>query len=735
MMDTALLGELQELLKTGQHQKAYFIAKPLAEANRLDGNCWFLYANAARAIGKSEEARAAINQALLNQPFHPAFHAMQAEIWQDAGNLEEAEAAFQRALSAKPDFLPALSALGVLYMDQGRLGPALEPLRKCAELRPTNAQYQNNLGTCLLALQRFAEAEIHLKEALRYDASHTPAHYNFARLLIAQGRDQEAIQHLEAVLAKEPDHAEVLYLFGALCQRNGDYQSAYQFLSKAAARPNSNPLITHALAEFCWEQGDVATSKALNLASLQTSPLNLKALFGAHLALPMVYASVAELEASRKAFSAGLDEIEARLAAIKNQHRAIIERDIQWANFLLAYQGRDDKSLQKRFAGIVHDVLRSAAPEYCDTPRLPSPRRNRIGFISNNFTNSTVGHYFQSWITQLDSAKFETYVYHTNLKRDSLTDSVQRRATKFVDAGTFSLFALAKSIVQDQVDVLIFPELGMHPLLFALASMRLAPVQCMAWGHPVTSGHANIDHYLSVSTMEPENAQAHYSESLHMLPGMGTHYAARTLPEVLPRAALGLPETGNLYLVPQSLYKIHPDNDRLLLDILARDSQARLVMFATERHRIATRIFVQRLNAAAAERSQAVEGRVTFLPFHGHQTYLQINQSCDVMVDTLHWSGGNTSIDALASGLPIVTHQGEFMRGRQSAAMLHMAGCPELIAENEDQLVDKVLSIGTDPAHRAQVRAKLKSQVSALFEQKAPVVALEEFLSAVTTGR
>lgn len=734
-MDTAALGELQELLKSGQHERAYAIAKPLAEANRQDGNCWFLFANAARATGKAEEARAAINQALLSQPFHPAFHAMQAEMWQDAGNLAEAEAAYQRALTAKPDFLPALSALGVMLMDQGRLASALEPLRRCAELRPSSTQYQNNLGTCFLAMQRFADAETHLREALRFDPSHTPAHYNFARLLIAQGRDQEAIPHLEAVLAKEPDHAEVLYLFGALCQRNGDYQSAYQFLSKAAARPNSNALITHALAEFCWEQGDVATSRALNFASLQTSPQNLKAHFGAHLALPMVYSSLSELEESRKNFSAGLDSIESVLPTLKNQPRPVIERDIQWANFLLAYQGRDDKALQQRFAAIIHDLLRSAAPEYCEEPRQPSARRNRIGFISNNFTNSTVGHYFQSWITQLDATKFEKYVYHANLKRDSLTDAVQRHATKFVDAGTYSLFALAKSIVQDQLDVLIFPELGMHPLLFALASMRLAPVQCAAWGHPVTSGHATIDHYLSVDTMEPENAQAHYSESLHLLPGMGTHYGARKLPAPLPRASLGLPETGNLYLVPQSLFKIHPDNDALLLDVIERDPSARLVMFATERHRIATRIFVQRLNEAAKARNLPVDGRLHFLPFQGHQSYLQINQACDVMVDTLHWSGGNTSIDALATALPLVTHEGSFMRGRQSAAMLRMVGSAELIAANKDELVTKVLAIGTNPDHRESVRAQLRGQVGALFEQRAPIQALEEFLSAVTAGQ
>ena len=57
------------------------------------------------------------------------------------------------------------------------------------------------------------------------------------------------------------------------------------------------------------------------------------------------------------------------------------------------------------------------------------------------------------------------------------------------------------------------------------------------------------------------------------------------------------------------------------------------------------------------------------------------------MVDTLHWSGGNTSLDALACALPIVTLPGRFMRGRQSAGMLRLMGIDELVARDADDYV------------------------------------------------
>ena len=61
-------------------------------------------------------------------------------------------------------------------------------------------------------------------------------------------------------------------------------------------------------------------------------------------------------------------------------------------------------------------------------------------------------------------------------------------------------------------------------------------------------------------------------------------------------------------------------------------------------------------------------------------------QISDVMIDTLRWSGGNTTLDALASALPVVTLEGRFMRGRQTAAMLRILGIEELIARDQEHI-------------------------------------------------
>lgn len=267
----------------------------------------------------------------------------------------------------------------------------------------------------------------------------------------------------------------------------------------------------------------------------------------------------------------------------------------------------------------------------------------------------------------------------------------------------------------------------MNPRVFTLASLRLAPLQCAGWGHPVTTGHANVDVFFSSEAMEPVGGEAHYSEELVKLPGIGTCYPRPAVPEAATRASLGLPEEAILYLFPQSLFKVHPDNDALLVEILAREPRSVLVMFQSRFEPI-TRLFVDRLSRRFAERGVATAGRVRLLPNVGHADYLRVNLACDAMLDSLYWSGGNTSLDAIACGLPVVTRPGELMRGRQSAGMLSLMGLDELVVATDEAYVEQALRLGRDAAFRTAIRERLAGASARLFDQEAPVRALEAFL-------
>jgi CRISPR-associated protein Csy1 len=292
---------------------------------------------------------------------------------------------------------------------------------------------------------------------------------------------------------------------------------------------------------------------------------------------------------------------------------------------------------------------------------------------------------------------------------------------------------IARKVKSMALDILVFLDVGMTPWGSLLSNLRLAPVQCAAWGHPVTTGSAFIDYYLSCATMEPEDAADHYRERLVRLPGLGTRYKPPPRVERATREEFGLPVDKHLYLCPQSLFKIHPDTDALLLDVLTRDEDAVLVFFAatTQGQREA---FVRRLESGMKMRGLPPRQQIKMLPLMSHRDFRAVMTVADVMLDTLHWSGGSTSLDALATGLPIVTLPGNLMRGRQSAAMLHIVGVEELIARDSDHYLALALRVASDPAYRSTLATRIRDGVPLLFERSEPIEALAEVLSTMAEG-
>ena len=349
--------------------------------------------------------------------------------------------------------------------------------------------------------------------------------------------------------------------------------------------------------------------------------------------------------------------------------------------------------------------------------------------MSSLFRDGTVGRYFEHWLTDLPRDAFDVHVYALQSGFDAVAQRIAQRADRYRRCARFRPSQAAALIHADAPDVLVYPEIGMDATTFAVAALRLAPVQCAGWGHPVTTGHATVDVFFTSAAMEPEGGDAHYSERLVRLPGIGTRYLLPEVAEPAPRASLGLPPDGPLFLCPQSLFKIAPEDDVLLSRVLAAVPGSRLVFFEGRHPRLTSK-FSARLHAACGAIGVGAADRVRFVPQCAHVTYLAINRVCDAMLDTSRWSGGNTTLDAIACALPVVTLPGRFMRARQSAAMLELARVPELIARNADDYVSIAQALVGEAGLRASLSRRLVEGQPRIFDDPAPVPALADWLLA-----
>ncbi len=342
-----------------------------------------------------------------------------------------------------------------------------------------------------------------------------------------------------------------------------------------------------------------------------------------------------------------------------------------------------------------------------------------------------MGHYFKRFLTDLRDERIVVRVYACG-ERDALTDEVQTHVdqlTHFADDDN-ALYAMASAIANDALDVLIYPEIGMEPIIEKLAAMRLAPLQCALWGHPMTTGLPTIDVFLSAAALEPGHAQSHYRERLQLLPGLGTCYPAPPSPSSLGRAALGLPLDHPLVVCAQSPFKWSPNFTRATAEILRQSPEAKLVVFDSPLAS-RSRVFDDYLRHFFSPVGIDIATRVVRLPQRSRADFLAVLAHCDVALDTLGFSGGNTSLDALSVGLPVVTLPGEFMRGRQTFAMLKALQsdpCDALIARDETHYVELVTRLLGDAPMRSAAREAISANAHKLFDDPAPVATLRAWL-------
>jgi len=269
----------------------------------------------------------------------------------------------------------------------------------------------------------------------------------------------------------------------------------------------------------------------------------------------------------------------------------------------------------------------------------------------------------------------------------------------------------------------------MDPMTARLASLRLAPVQAASWGHPQTTGLPTIDHYLSAQDLEPEQAQLHYTERLVALPHLGCYFEPHATEAELPDfERWGIDPGVPLLICPGVPFKYAPQHDLMLAEIARQLGRCRFLFFRHWKRGLSDRLEA-RLRAAFAAARVDYDATVSFIPWQPRAAFYGWLQRADVYLDTVGFSGFNTALQAVECGLPIVTREGRFLRGRLASGILKRMGLDELVADSATAYVASAVRLVEDAGYSERIAARIEEARDALYRDPAPVRALEVFLA------
>jgi predicted O-linked N-acetylglucosamine transferase (SPINDLY family) len=622
----------------------------------------------------------------------------------DPARLEAAAAECRAALALRPESPELHDRLSHILYRLGRLEAAALACRRALQLRPGDPAMQNHLGIILIGLGDFAAAEQAYRAAVRLDPAYAEAFRNLGDLYGKTRRFEDCVKAYREALLVEPAVPAT-------------------WNNMALALGN---LARNDEADFCYGK------------ALQLDPDFLAARINRCVdRLRLIYRTEAEIEAARAQYAAELESLCGLDLAASPPSSASATGTR--APFLLAYQGRVDRDLQARYGGVVARIMAGLYPAWTQAPEVAPPQpgeKIRVGILSAFFHNHSNWKIpIKGWLAGLDPNRFQLFGYHAGHWEDEETAKARALCHRFIQ-GLPSLEHWAEAIRADRLHVLIIPGLGMDTLTLRLAALRLAPRQATSWGHPDTSGLPTIDDYLSSDLMEPPDGASHYTERLVRLPNLSIWYEPpNTVPEPVSRADLGLPEAAVLYWCCQSLFKYLPRDDHVFPRIVRRVADARFLFIESAESERMTQIFRERLDAAFAAAGMDAGSYCVFLPSMPLARFAAVCRLADVFLDSVGWSGCNSTLEALAMDLPVATMAGDLMRGRHSAAILAMLGLPELVADDIEGFVDLAVRLGRDRELRQGFSARIARTRHRLYRDQAAIDGLEAYLEAAARGR
>ncbi|MGH6933867.1 MAG: tetratricopeptide repeat protein [Dongiaceae bacterium] len=645
-----------------------------------------------------------------------------------SGRLAEAERAYRALLAAAPDYAPALSYLGLLECNTGR-PDGLRRLERAVQLAPNVSVLWLNLALTLADRGAADRAEPAFRQALSLDPDLYEALIGLANLLRSAGRHGEAIAAFRRGIAAAPARVDAYVNLGGLLNDDKRFGDAREILERGLQQASGHAALNFNLAmvEANENRTEVAIGRFETAGRGQ--PGYAMAAWHAALTLPIIYEQQDDIARWRQRWSDNLTRLAEQLDlsnrdAIEAAFRAV------WSatNFHLHYQGHDDRDLQRRYAELIGRIVAARFPAFAE-PLAPQPMsgRVRVGFMSHFFRHHSIAKTHGAWMTALDRSRFEIFAIHTGLEQDDMTARLRASVEHFLHRPRIDqeLFVFVRGL---GLDALIYPDIGMEPAYQVLAALRLAPLQCNGLGHPVTSGFAAIDVALSSQAMEPPGADSHYSEKLVPLTHLGFSYRR---PAIDPAVEFDRGGATLVYVCPQNLSKLLPDQDQLFARIAAQLPDAVFWFVAGDAAPV-TRQFAARLGRAFERFGARPDGRIRLLPRMDQQSFYAMYRAADVYLDSHAWSGCNTSFEALACGLPVVTWPGAMMRGRHSAAILRQAGLDPLVTDSADGYVDLAVRLGRDKPWRREIARLAQSNSTAIFDDPAPLESLARFL---TTAR
>lgn len=579
-------------------------------------------------------------------------------------------------LSTQPNHAGALNMKGKLMMYLGEPELAHQLFRRASQLEPQNSENYKHMARILSDMDKSQEAIAMIEKARSFAPKDMEIHGLLAAFLIKFNRAHYVPNYLEDIFAKVGEDANLMQL----------YCTALQMDNRA-------------------EEAQAAYKRLIDKYTVDGS---FRMMFELHLSRLLL--SNEQIDSERKQFAEAMDSF------IKEKPKANLSMMPLIPLFNLAYHNKDSKELASKYCKMLRlcaDEVKYVAPHLkAGNKPDPTPDKIKIGFASRYMHDHPVGRCYNNILFALhEHGGFDVTLFMLGNVVDKSIERMKQAGINVV--GTHKKLETTQNIIAShELDILIFPDIGMEAMSYYLAMSKLAHYQCCLTGHPDTTGIDTLDYFISAGVYEPENGQDNYTETLLRAHGIDTVFTKFNPPEKwLTRADFDLPEDKKLYLVPMAIQKLHPDFDDILADILEQDNNALIILFEDFQRKSATEQLRKRIL------NKCDENRILFMQWQPLDSLISLLKISDAVLSTIYFGAGTTSQIAFSFGVPLVSWPDWHARSRMVHGYYKFMGIENPpSATSADDYVKVAMRIANDVDYRKNISQQILQKHDILYE-------------------
>jgi protein O-GlcNAc transferase len=688
----------------------------------------FHLADPLRALGRRDEALAALQKAVELAPDYHEGHANLGNLLNEMGRFVEAESANRASLEILPDAPVALNNLGNSLLGQRKLDEAIEQYKRTLELVPDFIDAENNWALALINLGQVEEAVEHFRKAIQINPARHDLHNNLGAALSRLQRFSDAGASFQTAVDLKPDYAEAQNNLGSALRALGSADQAIPFFEKAV---ELNPKFIAAhnnLASALSEIGQ--KSKALEVIeeAIKLHPESPIERFMRAMILRdlnRIDEAAGELQQALK-FDSNyvpaltsygymlLERGELAEAMEKFQAAMKLKPDPQGhsnvlmiINYHPGYTPADLLEAHRGWAELHENPLMAHWQPHTND-RDPD-RRLRVGYVSPDFREHSVRYFLEPILQHHNREQFEIFAYAHLANTDMTTWRLRSHIDQWREISGKTSDEVAQQVRADQIDILI--EVAGHTGGNALPTFarKPAPVQINMIGFPSTTGLSAIDYRVTDERCDPLGVSDRFnSEKLIRMPGVFWCYLPPiTSPDVGPLpSATGRAIT---FTSVNNFTKVTPAVQKMWAQILAAVPGARLIIQTSAMGSEHT----QQKILAVFSQEGVLPSRIEFRKSTGLPEYLQLLNESDMTLDPFPFNGGTTTCHSLWMGAPVVTLAGDRHASRMGLSMMTAIGLPEFVAYTPEEYVQIAVRFASDLPRLADIRAGMRDRLLA----------------------